>query len=65
MIWNIYFTFHQTQNEFKKNILFFRNFNRKYIEKNYLTKLAIYVPGQMRIVQNNLQFIFRFVYVNR
>lgn len=32
MIWNVYFSFQQTQNEFKKFKLFFRNFNRKYNE---------------------------------
>ena len=33
MIFNIYFSFQQTQTEFKKIILFFRNFDRKYKEK--------------------------------
>ena len=56
-------TFHQTQNEFNEIILFFRNFNRKYIEKKYLAKLAKHVLRQKRIIQNNLKFIFRFVQV--
>ena len=34
-------------------------------KKNNWAKLAKYVFGQMRIVQNNLKFIFRFVQVER
>ena len=44
IIWNVYFAylsgFHQTQNEFKEIILFFRNFNRKYIEKKIFGKIS-------------------------